>query len=612
MSSITPTVRRPAIALATGLLFVPLLRTQNQCPPPDRLATQNPFQATHYNNAPGQNNAAIPPIPQNLPPGYHGHGSYVNLTANADLVVSQIDYRLNDDGFLRFNWGIAPGVTGGPGMVGQTTELRVYMTPGTWQGTWAGPTPKIQVPPGPGSPWTLVGTGTLTVRPYNEHSPAVFATPFTVPAGTNGFAIVVTPITTPVPHITYATPPYALHPSLMVRAFAPGAPAEAHDQFLSITQQDFATQAFVSLPLPDPKGPVIEIHYAIANTAAYYTRKGIGCYDQPRSFYEFFEPGQFDLAHSTIVMTPNSDTYAVTSGNSAIVPPASPLLTNPSNVPLGDDARTGVKALGFTFPYPGGSTSSIVVTSNGNVFLSPAQSGSQTATASAFGEAGFLRGQPQLTAWWGDHNPAGGGGVHLDIDLTGAVPVAYVTWNNVPEWNQPGTSNTFQIAMFGDGRVEFRYGSCSPSLVQGLTGFSAGWSTHDPGNRDLSVELPFNTGGGALPPDLGMSARPIVGTTSNFSLRDLPADTTGIVVLGVPVHGFDLFFAGMPNCVQRVIPLEVMPFQAVGDTAAVPVSIPTGRWLIGRDLGAQAMVISPGSNPANQTISNSICLRVGD
>ncbi len=598
-------------AFATGLLCLsPLVAQQpHPCPAPDTLATVTPFQATHYNNAPGQNNALL--IPQNLPTGYHGHGTYVNFTANAALSVSQIDFRMTDDGFLRFNWSTTPGTSGGPGMLGQTSQVRVYMTPGTWQGTWTGTTPKVQVQPGPGSPWTLLGIGTLTVRPYYEHSPAVFATPFTIPVGTNGFAIVIGPVTTPVPHITYAQPPYALHPSLLIRGFAPGSAVEAHDQFLSITQQDFATQAFVSLPLPNPKNPVFELHYTVANNAAHYARGGSGCYDRSRSFYQFFAPAEFDLGNSTIVMTPNSDTYAVSSGNSTIVPPTSSLLTNAANVPLSDDARTATKPLGFTFPYPGGATSSVVITSNGNVFLDPANSGTQVNSFSASGWSGFLRGQPQLTAWWGDHDPGSGGGVYLDVDLTGTVPVAYVTWNNVPEWDLPGSSNTFQVAMFGDGRVEYRYGNCSPSHVYGITGFSGGWSLHDPGNRDLSTALPFDTGNGALPPELAMSARPITGTTSNFTLTDLPTDTTGVVMLGVPIHAFDLFFAGMPGCVQRVIPLATLPFAGVGSAASVQVSIPNGRWLIGFGLNAQSLVVSPGSNAANQTISNSICLAVG-
>jgi hypothetical protein len=610
-----PELRALVIAVATGLICVPLLTAQSHlCPAPTRLATFDPFQATHYNIVVGQNNTSVPPIPQALPPVYYGHATYANLTADTELSISRVDFRLNDDGFLRYNWGVAPGVAGGPGLVGQTTQVKVYRTPTTWQGTWnGGSTPKTQLPPGPGSPWTLVATGTLTIRPYHEHSPTVFATPFTIPAGTNGFVFVLTPVQTPVPHLSYVQPPYGLHPSLLLRATAPGQPIEARDQFLAITEQDVATQAFVSAPLPNPKNIVIEVHYAAVNhDSAYYASRGAGCYDRPRSFYEFFLPGQFDLGNSTLVMTPTGDVYTVSSGSSAIVPPASPILTNATNGPIGDDGRTATKPLGFTFPYPGGATSSIVITSNGNVFLDPANSGNQTTSFSAFGPSGFLRGQPQLCAWWGDHDPSAGGGVHLDIDLSGAVPVAYVTWNNVPEWDLPGSSNTFQVAMFGDGRVEYRYGNCSPSHVQGLAGFAAGWSRYDPGARDLSVGATFTTGDGAVPPVLSMSARPIAGTTSAFTLRDLPADTSGIVMLGVPIHGFDLFFAGMPDCVQRVIPLATLPFQAVGSAATTPVAIPNGRWLIGIGLNAQSLVISPGSNAANQTISNSLCLRVGD
>ena len=108
-----------------------------------------------------------------------------------------------------------------------------------------------------------------------------------------------------------------------------------------------------------------------------------------------------------------------------------------------------------------------------------------------------------------------------------------------------------------------------------------------------------------------MSARPIAGSTPSFTLTDLPANTTGVVMLDVPIHGFDLFFAGLPGCVQRVIPLAALPFAGVGSAAAAPVSIPNGRWLIGFGLHAQSFVVSPGSNAANRTISNSIRLAVG-
>jgi hypothetical protein len=592
----------------------PLL-AQSQCAPPTHLATHEPFQSTHYNIAPGQNNASVPPVPQNLPAGYRGHLTLLDLTANATLSVDRVDYRLNDDGFLRFTWGVQPGVSGGPGLVGQTTTVDVYMTPGTWTGNWTTPSgtlPKIQVPPGPGSPWTHLATGILTVAPHDQHSVAVFSTPFTVPVGANGFAFVLAPVTTPVPHISYAQPPYALHPSVLQTAAAPGAQTAPADQFLTISNQEIAIQAFVTLPPATIKTAVVDLHYTVAPTSAYYTAYGSACYDRPRAFYEEFAPGAVDLSNSSLQLTPSGGSYAVSAGSTAVRAPTTPPLTTATNAPLPDDARTGTLQLGFTFPYPGGSTSSIVVTTNGNVFLAPAASGSQLAAYNVFGPSGFVRGQPQLTAMWSDHDPSVNGSIHLDVDLSGPVPAAYVTWNGVGEWNQTNVANTFQVVMSGDGNVEFRYGQCSIVGVPSLVGFTAGFSAHDPGNRDLSATVPFMVGDGAVPPALRMDARPVVGTSPNMLATDLPANTTGVMLLGVPIHGIDLSFAGMPGCVSRIVPLAATQYQAAGTSASVPLQIPNNRILLGIGLTAQTVALSPGSNAAGATVSNAVCIRLGN
>jgi hypothetical protein len=617
VTALAPRLYRPTLAVALGILSTATaLHAQRvKCPPPGRLATHDPFQATHYYNAPGQQSGATPPIPQDLPAGYRGHATFVDLGADAPVDVHQIDFRLNDDGFLRFTWGTAPGVAGGIGLVGQTSHFEVYTTPDTWKGDWPtanGPTPKILVPPGAGSPWTLVATGTLTVQRHEEHSPAVLDMPFTVPVGTNGFAFVIGPVTDPVPHLSYQQPPYALHPSLLLYSNAPGAATSAGDQFVTITNQDVVNQAFVTAPIPVPKSAIFELHYRAPETAAYWAQKQAGCYDLPNSFYEYFAPGTFDLSGRSFGMTPNGAAYQVAATSASVVPPTSPPLTTAAGAPLGDDARTAPLSLGFAFPYPGGSTSSIVVTTNGNIFLDPANSGAQVTTFSAFGVAGFLRGQPQIAPLWSDLDPSSGGGVHLEVDLGAPVPVAYVTWYQVPTWLVPGSSNTVQVAMFADGRVEFRYGACDLPNVESIVGFTPGWSTHDPGTRDLASALPFTTGDGALPPDLVMDARPIVGSSPNLVLRDLPADTTGVVQLGVPIRGVDLFFAGMPGCVMSVVGLETMPFQASGPSAVVPLHVPNGHWLVGCGLQAQAIVMSPGSNAAGRTLSNALCLSVGN
>ena len=583
------------------------LQAQSPCSPPSHLATQDPFQSTHYVLAPGQNNTAVPPIPQNPPPGFRGCVFFADLAADADLSVAQIDTRLVDDGSLRYAWGPQPGVAGPPGLVGQTCVVNVYSTPTTWTGSQT-------VPPGPGSPWTLLATGTLTVQDHLTPSPMVFATPFTVPTGSNGFAIEIGPVTAAVPGlIAYQQPPYCLHPATMVSASAPGAPLSTRDQFLSISNSNVSSQAFVTAPNNTVKTVLLDFHYTVPAGAAFFARTGSGCYDDPSSFYEVFPSATFDLSNTGIQLAPIGTAYAVTACPPTLVPPTTPPLTNAGGVQLGDDDRTLALPLGFTFPYPGGSTTQIVVTSNGNVFLDPASSGNQQARFGVFGVGGFLRGQPQLAPLWTDLDPGlanGNGSVHVVLDPTSQV--AYVTWQNVQTWNQPGSSNTVQVAMYSTGVVEYRYGACNITGVDALVGFNPGWSTHDPGPRDLSTALPFVTGDGAVPPDLSMDARPVIGTAPNFVIRDTPAGPGfGVLLLGNAMSPLDLGVVGMPSCLQQVQSYGSMLFlTAPGTTTGtVPVAIPNNGMLVGLRLTGQALVLSPISNAAGITISNPICIK---
>ena len=615
---------KTSTAMTALFLSTTLLQAQSPCSPPSHLGTQDPFQSTHYYGAVGQNNAVVPPIPQAqpLPPGYRGAILFADLTADANLSVTQIDTRLNDDGSSRYNWGTAPGVAGPPGLVGQNAVVNVYSTPTTWTGTWPTPNgpnptePKAIVPPGPGSPWTLVATGTLTVQPLLQHSPIAFSQPFVVPAGTHGFAIELCPVTAPVAGLlSYQQPPYCLHPSLMVSASAPGAPLTSSDQFLTITNSDITNQAFVTAPNAAAKTPLLDFHYTVPTNSGYFARTGSGCYDAPSSIYEVFPSATFDLSNTGFQLAPVGTAYAVTACPSTLVAPTTPPLTDSSGVQLGDDSRTLALPLGFTFPYPGGSTTSIVVTSNGNIFLNPPNSGSQTATFEVFGVSGFLRGQPQLAPLWTDLDPGltnGSGSVHLVLVPT--LQVAYVTWQNVQTWNQPGSSNTVQVAMYSTGVVEYRYGACNITGVDALVGFNPGWSTHDPGPRDLSTALPFVTGDGAVPPDLSMDARPVIGTAPNFVIRDTPAGPGfGVLLLGNAMSPLDLGIVGMPSCLQQVQPFVSLVFLTGPGptTGTVPLTIPNNPLLAGLQFTGQSLVLSPNSNAAGFTVSNPICIHLG-
>ena len=104
---------------------------------------------------------------------------------------------------------------------------------------------------------------------------------------------------------------------------------------------------------------ILTAAHEVAESAAFHSAYGAGCNDRPGAFYELFEPAvptRFDLSNTVFRMTPNGDAYSVAATAATIVPPVSAPLTNASGAPLGDDARTAPKPLGFTFPYSGGST----------------------------------------------------------------------------------------------------------------------------------------------------------------------------------------------------------------------------------------------------------------
>jgi len=597
IARLIPWMNHRLALLGTLALPLSLLQAQSPCAPPSRLATQNPFTSTHYYSLPGQNNTSTPPIPQNLPANYRGFLCLFDLAASANVTVSQIDFSLVDDGFWRYHWGPAPGQAGGPGLIGQTAVVKVWTTPVSWAGLSTTP-----------SAWTLLSTGTLTVAAHDQHSPAVFPTPFLLPAGTYGVAFEVGPVTATVPHITYANPPYALHPFLLVGSFLPGTPLTASDQFLSFSREDITSQAFVNAPGPQPKNPIFEVHYTVASNSAYTTKFGSGCYDRPKAFYEQFAetPAPFDLSNSAFRMVPANGSYVVTAVPSTIATPSTPPLMNASNLPMGDGDRTAAQPLGFTFNYPGGSTTSIVATSDGTVFLDPTTMGNQNHAASP---RSFAMGTPMLAPFGTDLDPRDGGSIHFHVDPV--AQAAYVTWLNIPAWDILGSANTFQVALFANGEIEYRYGACATTKDLTLVGFSPGWSSRVPEETDISAALPFVTGDGAVPPALSLSARPRIGTTPNLVIGDTPSGALGGMFLGGPRSPLELGFLGMPGCLQQIDPIDFQLFVATGTTGTLPLAIPSGPAFMGMQIIGQSLVISTGSNAMGGTVSNPLCINLG-
>ncbi len=173
---------------------------------------------------------------------------------------------------------------------------------------------------------------------------------------------------------------------------------------------------------------------------------------------------------------------------------ASPLLAqNPcfdpnigTDLMLGDDQLSTPQALGFTFPYAGGGTTTdIEVSSNGFVNFEPGN-GSDCCNGDI---AEFLADPARFAMNWHDLSPNQRGAVYFN-----AVPgKAIVSFVDVPEFNQQG-SNTMQLQLFPNGEMQLWIAGISdPGTHSALIGVTPGNGAADPGEVDLTG-APFDSG----------------------------------------------------------------------------------------------------------------------
>jgi hypothetical protein len=549
-----------------------------------------------------------------------GANVFFDLTVNAPVTISRIGVNLLDNGTAVVN-----GVTL-PNLIGQTTYMVVWTTPTTALG-------QIAVP----AVWTQVAIGNLTVAAEDAPSNALFdgvgsATgPFTLNPGSYGIALQHIPIGAtlpPNPWVTQTTAGTPIHPLYTNPAVLPTSTTFS-DQFLTLSSAGLGAQAApFTGGAAQPRVINTEIDYTVPANVGYSTAYGSGCYDRKASFYEnFAAPGSIDLTTNLTLLNlgPN---YQVIPGIGSFTAPVSPSLTlNPPAVTSTaaapwDDAHSGPIALPASwvggFPYPGGSTAVIDVGSNGYVFLQPG-----TSTLAFYGTtSGLLNDAARLCAAWGDWDPNTGGTLHYDVG-PGDAFVA-VTWLGVPEWNQAGTSVTFQLKLYPSGQVDYIYnGTVSMVAAEALVGWSPGGIAADPGNMDISATVPFQTGDGSVPAAVAMSARPVIGTTPSVVASNIQASATlsAILLSFVPSPGIPLttFGVGAPGCSAWITPpaatlgIQIRALVPPGSTHPASFSIPPNPAYNGLQVYSQAAQLHPAGsvNSAGLTVSNALCIHVG-
>jgi len=349
-------------------------------------------------------------------------------------------------------------------------------------------------------------------------------------------------------------------------------------------------------------GVVVEISYVPGAGAATSIPYGAGCYDTASAtFYELFPPGTFDLQNTGITLLPTGIGYvAMAQAGPWFVPTQTPLTMN-------DDSISPALPLGFTLNYPGGSTTAIRISSNGFVWAQPGIS------------HGCCGGDPLAlrllgARWcplWTDLNPTLTGTVRFDTDPTNGA--AYVTFTNVPETGV-AVPNTFQVAFFATGHVEYRYQQCAILNHTTLTGWSPGNHAADPGSIDLSASLPLVTLPDLHALRMSTNARPIVGTTVTLTANHVPVTSPLGAFLGSIVRhhpGIDLTGLGMPGCRQYVSFDATRVFVPAGTMGTMPFGVPNAASLLGTHVFFQAAAFAIGFNPLGIISSNGLDLRIG-
>jgi len=157
-----------------------------------------------------------------------------------------------------------------------------------------------------------------------------------------------------------------------------------------------------------------------------------------------------------------------------------------ASIGTGDDVVLPMQALGFAFPFGGGTWTHAHPSTNGFVWLSNAGVPAAGAALCCVGStAQLVAGGPKIAPWWSDLDVAAGVGAVRFAALPGK---AVVTWQDAYE-HADTTPFTFQLQLFGNGEVRFAWDHRCAVRTPGdfLVGASPGGGVAVPAPSDFSA-----------------------------------------------------------------------------------------------------------------------------
>jgi hypothetical protein len=356
---------------------------------------------------------------------------------------------------------------------------------------------------------------------------------------------------------------------------------------------------------PGPGALTVQVQSQVPSGLLFANKSSVGtpCGTCTATFYQQFPTlNGFDLAGRSMTMTLGSSGYTVGEPAASYAPVAG------TNLALALNTQTTV-TLPFTLPYPGGSTTQLVVHSSG--YVSP---GAPNASQLAPSVTSFLQGQPRWAGLWSLFNPqaASANNVWFEANATRAV----LSWNNVSLL--AGTvPSSFQMQFYPNGTVQVLWQNVASSTFSALTGWTTGGNFSDPGNRDLSAQLAGTFTTCTSPFDglvLDTNAQPVVGTTFQWTVARVPSSTGWGAIMRSPTQALppiDLSSAGMAGCFAHLVDAMPAYFLSPSTSASVQEALPNNPALMGASWIGQAVTFNPGRTQLGLVASNAIVLTLG-
>ncbi len=333
------------------------------------------------------------------------------------------------------------------------------------------------------------------------------------------------------------------------------------------------------------------------------TNYGVGCPNISATAYENFPANTIDMSNTSVRLTPTGSGYLFTQGT------GTNYTHTVAGLALGDDAN-GTLALPTPFNYPGGSTSTLTICSNGFIWLQP-----NTSTDFSPTNAELFSGAARLLPMWCDGVPDGATNVaNVLAEVDALNNKAYVSWFNIPIFGGVGGTMNVQCELdLTSGAVEYRYGavSCGNVCIIGWAP-GTGASVVDAGSIDFSARLA--AGFQSTSPEqralaLASTTPPVLGASVTFQTSEIPATGLSFYLLSAGQYnpGLDLGVIGAPGCQAYIQLPEILSLlQIGGPSASSTYSIPNDPFFIGVSVYSQSVAVDPAANAFGFITSNGV------